>query len=96
MGSAAFNLLVISAVSIVAVQETKKINDLGTFIVTACSSTFAYIWVFVVLTVNTPDEVELWEAIVTLAFFFILLIMAYTTDRFKARTENSEEEKKKN
>lgn len=62
VGSAAFNLLVISGVSIYAVSEendtdddrdetmqvgTKKINDLGVFAITAASSLWAYIWLFI-------------------------------------------------
>jgi len=64
VGSAAFNLLVISAVSIYAVNEsndvdperdetmpvgTKKINDMGVFSITSISSVWAYIWLFIVL-----------------------------------------------
>ena len=51
VGSAAFNLLIISAVSIISVPtgEIKKIDDLGVFTVTTISSIFAYIWMFIVL-----------------------------------------------
>jgi Ca2+/Na+ antiporter len=64
VGSAAFNLLVISAVSIYAVSEetdndpdrddtvpkgVKKIYDMGVFSITATSSLFAYIWMFICL-----------------------------------------------
>ena len=53
VGSAAFNLLVISAVSIDSVPtgELKKIADLGVFAITATSSLFAYIWMFACLQV---------------------------------------------
>lgn len=62
VGSAAFNLLVISAVSIYAVNEkndtdedrdttmplgVKKINDMGVFSITCTSSLFAYVWLFI-------------------------------------------------
>jgi solute carrier family 8 (sodium/calcium exchanger) len=62
VGSAAFNLLVISGVSVYAVNEqndtdperdttvpvgVKKINDMGVFGITATSSLFAYIWLFI-------------------------------------------------
>ena len=61
VGSAAFNLLVISAVSIYAVSAdndtdperdssvdvgVKKIYDMGVFSITATSSIFAYIWLW--------------------------------------------------
>ena len=50
MGSAAFNLLIISAVSIVSVGEKpKKINDMGVFAITSIMSILAYVWLYVVL-----------------------------------------------
>jgi len=36
---------------------------------------------FIILSVSSPDEVELWEALVTLAMFPILVIFAYAQDR---------------
>lgn len=59
VGSAAFNLLVISAVSVAAVggkdNETKKIDDMGVFLTTGIFSVFAYIWLFLCLAVNSED-----------------------------------------
>lgn len=47
VGSAAFNLLVISGVSIYAVGENvKKIDDMGVFGTTAVFSVFAYVWLY--------------------------------------------------
>ena len=47
VGSAAFNLLVISALSIYAVgEEPKKIDDMGVFGTTAIFSIFAYLWLY--------------------------------------------------
>lgn len=85
VGSAAFNLLIITAVSIVVVKDkTKKINDLGVFTITSIFSVFAYIWIYLVLSVYTPDYVTMTEALLTLAFFAILLIASYAADRYKA------------
>jgi solute carrier family 8 (sodium/calcium exchanger) len=83
VGSAAFNLLVISGLSIVAVTEEKgkKIEDVGVFATTAIWSIFAYVWLFLVLAVISPHEVTILEAWLTLIFFFVLLIMAYGMDR---------------
>ena len=47
VGSAAFNLLVISAVCIPAVDEPKKITDMGVFFTTASFSIFAYLWLLI-------------------------------------------------
>jgi solute carrier family 8 (sodium/calcium exchanger) len=67
VGSAAFNLLVISGVSIYAVNEenddaddkdedgvlgVKKINDMGVFAITCTSSLWAYIWLFICVSNN--------------------------------------------
>jgi len=63
VGSAAFNLLCITGASIIAVTPEndksekdeglpvgiKKINDMGVFTITAFSSVFAYVWLFIVL-----------------------------------------------
>ena len=84
VGSAAFNLLVISGVSVYSIQggEVKKINDVGVFFVTAVFSLFAYVWLFLCLSVNSPDKVTTTEAWLTLGYFFILLILAYGADRY--------------
>ena len=56
VGSAAFNLFVISGVSVASVGETpKKIADCGVFITTSFFCCFAYIWFFLVLVVISPD-----------------------------------------
>lgn len=57
VGSAAFNLLVISGVSVYAIKggEVKKINDVGVFFITGVFSLFAYVWLFICLSVNSKD-----------------------------------------
>lgn len=94
VGSASFNLLVISAVSIIAVTEVKKIDMLGVFFTTALFSTWAYIWFFLVLVVISPGVVELWEALVTFGFMIILCIMAYTCDVCHSKKETLEERRR--
>lgn len=51
VGSAAFNLLVISALSIIAVDDgqPKAIADTGVFAVTSIFSLWAYIWLYLCL-----------------------------------------------
>jgi solute carrier family 8 (sodium/calcium exchanger) len=89
VGSAAFNLLVISALSILSVEdEPKKIYDLGVFAVTSLASLWAYIWVFICLSVSSENEVTLSEGWWTLIFFFMLIVFAYTADRVYACIED--------
>ena len=89
VGSASFNLLFISAVCIPAVGlEGSKIDDIGVFIVTSIFSVFAYLWMYICLQVWTPGYVTTLEAYITLAFFVLLLIMAYSADRYRARQKD--------
>ena len=81
VGSAAFNLLFISAVCIPAVDEPKKIFDMGVFGTTAFFSLFAYLWLYSCLSITTPGVVTLSEAWMTLGFFMILLILAFCADK---------------
>ena len=94
VGSAAFNLLVISAVSIVAVTEVKGIKMLGVFLTTAIFSSWAYAWFFLVLVVISPGYVEIWEACVTLGFMLLLVIIAYSCDVCHGKGENIEERRR--
>jgi solute carrier family 8 (sodium/calcium exchanger) len=56
VGSAAFNLLVISGLSIYAVDdgEPKKVVNTGVFAITATVSLFAYIWLYLILEIISP------------------------------------------
>merc|ERR1719506_2661867 len=57
VGSAAFNLFVISAVCVVAIPagEGKLIADLSVFYLTATFSVFAYLWLLVILMLISPN-----------------------------------------
>ncbi|VBB26294.1 unnamed protein product [Acanthocheilonema viteae] len=82
IGSAAFNLLCITAVCILAVQSptVKRIHETFVFATTSLFSCLAYIWLLIILIVISPNVVELWEALVTFGLFFILIIVAYLVD----------------
>ena len=82
-GSAAFNLLVITAICVVALPgaETKRIAQYSVFIVTCAFSCFAYIWLLLVLVVFSPDVIEVWEGVMTLVWFVLLLALAYAADK---------------
>lgn len=94
VGSAAFNLLIITAVSIMAVEEVKKVDDVGVFVITSIASLFAYVWMFVTLQVWTPGYVTVIEALLTLFFFFLLIGCSYAADRCRNRMLEKERSEK--
>ncbi|XP_069750187.1 sodium/calcium exchanger 2-like isoform X2 [Narcine bancroftii] len=83
VGSAAFNLFVIVAVCVLAVPagQARRVRRPRVLLVTASWSLFAYVWLYVILAVRTPAEVEVWEALLTLAFFPCLVLLAWAADR---------------
>jgi Ca2+/Na+ antiporter len=84
VGSAAFNLFVISAVCVMSIPngETRIINDLQVFTVTATSSVLAYLWLwFIVQGPQSPDGIEPWEGVLTFLGFPVLLVLAFLADK---------------
>lgn len=60
VGSAAFNMLVIIAicVSVIPDGEVRKIKHLRVFFITASWSIFAYIWLYLIISVMSPGIVQ--------------------------------------
>jgi len=97
VGSAAFNLLVISGVSIIAVGgedgEIKKIDDVWVFGVTAILSVWAYIWMYICIEDN---KVNVTEGVMTCVFFVALIVISYTADRvnsYRVQQRRTQEER---
>lgn len=82
VGSAAFNLFVIIAVCIMAIPngEIRRVQHNGVFWVTVCWSTFAYVWLYLILSVFSPGVVEVWEGVLTFIFFPLTVASAYFAD----------------
>ncbi|XP_058251977.1 solute carrier family 8 member 4b isoform X2 [Hemibagrus wyckioides] len=83
VGSAAFNMFVIIGLCVFVVPdgETRKVKHLRVFFVTAAWSVFAYVWLYVILCVWSPGEVEVWEAVLTFLFFPVCVVQAWVADR---------------
>ncbi|KAJ8605365.1 hypothetical protein CTAYLR_002366 [Chrysophaeum taylorii] len=84
VGSASFNLLVITAICVTALPdgEMRAIEDTGVFRTTSFFSIFAYVWLLIILMGPwSPDVVELWEAVLTFMFFPLLVLLAYGADK---------------
>ncbi|KAM9348938.1 sodium/calcium exchanger 2-like [Symphorus nematophorus] len=83
VGSAAFNMFVIIGlcVGVITDGESRKIKHLGVFFMTDFWSIFAYIWLYLILAVISPGIVQVWEAVITLLYFPVCVIMAWFVDR---------------
>jgi len=90
VGSAAFNLLIIIAVCIIAIPpgddpenpDGRKIADMGVFSVTCTTSVAAYIWLIIILVLPpTPDICTFYEGFLTFIFFPLFVLAAYAADR---------------
>ena len=84
VGSAAFNLLVITAVCVRGIPngETRMIADMGVFKITAFASVFAYVWLLIILLMPwSPEVVDVPEAFLTFIFFPVLVAAAYGADK---------------
>jgi Ca2+/Na+ antiporter len=97
VGSAAFNFLFITAMCIPAVDEPKKIFDMGVFLTTSFFSVFAYLWLYYCISISSPGFVTRVEAWITIGFFVLLLILAFMADKYnqyKIKKAKSEDEKR--
>ncbi|KAJ1276659.1 hypothetical protein BS78_05G231500 [Paspalum vaginatum] len=83
VGSAAFDLFPIHAVCVIMPRagSKKKISDLGVWLVELFWSFWAYIWLYVILEVWTPNVITLWEALLTVLQYGLLLLHAYAQDK---------------
>lgn len=83
IGSASYNMIFITAICVMVLPAgtSKKINEFGVFLITSFWSVFAYCWLLFVIRYNSPNVIELWEAVLTLLFFPALVISAWMQDR---------------
>jgi len=82
VGSAAYNLLVITAVCVMAIPsgQGRLIKDLNVFYITAAASIFAYVWLLYILMISSPNIVDLWEGSITFMMFPVLVLISYLAD----------------
>jgi len=82
VGSAAFNLLFITAVTVMApAPRIAKVHQYNVYLTTSFFAVEAYMWLLFIVDFHTPERIDLWEAVVTLLHFPLLLCLAYGADR---------------
>jgi len=83
VGSAAFNLLLITALCIQALPdgELRKIEKFNVYTLTAVHSVIAYAWLVIIVQFSSKNVVDVWEAAVTLGFMPYLTLFVWAADR---------------
>lgn len=83
VGSAAYNLMIITAVCIISVpaHTTRRIVHYRVFITTSVFAIFAYLWMWFVIQIHSRGRVDEWEAVLTLLFFPILVVVAWLAEK---------------
>lgn len=83
VGSAAFDLFPIHAVCVIVPKagSLKKISDIGVWLVELFWSFWAYFWLYIILEIWTPNLITVWEALLTVLQFGLLLLHAYAQDK---------------
>ena len=81
VGSASFNLFMISGICVVSVDTPKRVKEMQVFGVTAFISLFAYTWLVLMLVVFSPGRIQIWEGVVTFLCFPALLVISYAADK---------------
>jgi len=91
VGSAAFNLMVITAVCITAMPdgEVRRIKQLGVFLTTAFFSIFAYVWLLIMVVFVTPGVITVAEGVLTNVFMVLLVVLSYGADKYWDRMTHS-------
>jgi hypothetical protein len=66
VGSAAFNLLFITAVTVMApAPRIAKVHQYNVYLTTSFFAVEAYIWLLFIVEFNTPERIDLWEVRLT-------------------------------
>jgi len=83
VGSAAFNILVIVAVCIYSIPspEIRMIEQMAVYHVTVLFSFFAYFWLLIIVHVSSPNVVDIWEGVITLFMFPLLVGISFLADK---------------
>jgi solute carrier family 8 (sodium/calcium exchanger) len=90
IGSASFNLLVVTGVAVTASIEAKRVENSFALWTMAAFATAAYFWLYLVLQVITPGQIDFTEALVTLLGYPALITVIWLNDRFNESTTDDQ------
>eukprot|EP00798_Chlamydomonas_sp_ICE-L_P012749 gene12749-15998_t len=82
IGSGSFNLFAITAICTISLKpgQFKRIDHQKVFVWTTTWMLWAHLWLWLVYKKISPGEIEIWEAVVTLAFMPFFVFTSYLVD----------------
>jgi solute carrier family 8 (sodium/calcium exchanger) len=92
MGSAAFNLLLVTGISIMMASDVKRLLAPTSFLVQSLFAILACVWLFVILQLSSPGIIEVWEAVVTLLLYFVMVLMVWLVECKKSKVSEEEQD----
>ena len=95
-GSAAFNLLVITSLSIYIAPSSSsniRIKNNKLFLFSFVFSFFSLVWLYIMFKVTTPNQIDIWEASLTIFFYFLMLTIALSIDKCFGVAETADEQR---
>lgn len=70
-------------------KGVKRIKHYGVFVNVQIIGIITYAWIFVAMTIVSKDMIEIWEAIITLVLYFLMLIYLYIFDKFISKKQKN-------
>lgn len=68
-------------ISSVPYPQIRRIEALRVYLTTTLISVFAYLWLIAILVGTSPGVIDVWEAVVTLCMFPVLVVLAYLSEK---------------
>jgi Ca2+/Na+ antiporter len=78
-------MLMIIAICMTSVKAL-RVKSIYVLHFTAGASIFAYIWLFLIVSVFSPGEIKVWEAVVTILYFPLFVFIAWLFDTGRLAT----------
>merc|ERR1719453_2788496 len=79
----------IISVAILAIPagEVRYIKGVCVYHVTVVFNLLAYLWLLFIVQFSSKDVVEVWESLATLFLFFLLVVLAFLTDKYESKKQ---------
>lgn len=68
-------------------RGVKRIKFLGHYVIIVVSNIMTYVWLLIVLKLSSHNQIEIWEALITIGLYIPLIAVTYGYDKFREKRE---------